>query len=184
MKRRIALIAVLALIGCAPAGPQRVVERRSSDAPAPRGQALLRQAMLDGHNAARAPFGEPPLVWDRKLAADAQAYADTLARTGRFAHADQPQGPGREGENLFTGTRDAYAYREMVDLWVAEGRGYSPAPVPGGSRTGRFGDVAHYTQIVWRNATHVGCALASNRSDDYLVCRYTPAGNVFGERPY
>ena len=184
MKRHGWLIVVLALIGCAPSGPQRVVEQRASDAPAPRGQVLLRRAMLDGHNTARAALGEAPLIWDAKLAADARGYADTLARTGRFAHAEQQQGPEREGENLFTGTRDAYAYREMVDLWVAEGGDYTPAPVPGGSRTGRFGDVAHYTQIVWPSTTRLGCALASNRTDDYLVCRYAPAGNVFGERPY
>jgi uncharacterized protein YkwD len=82
------MIVALALIGCAPAGPQRVVEQRTSDTPAPRGTALLRQAMLDGHNEARAALGEAPLVWDAQLAGDAQAYADTLARTGRFAHAE------------------------------------------------------------------------------------------------
>jgi hypothetical protein len=93
-------------------------------------------------------------------------------------------GPGREGENLFTGTRGAYTYHEMVDLWVAERKDYVPGVTPNFSRTGNPEAVAHYTQIVWRDTTRVGCALASNRTDDYLVCRYSPPGNVIGERVY
>jgi hypothetical protein len=48
------------------------------------------------------------------------------------------------------------------------------------SRTGDWSQVAHYTQIVWPATQRVGCATASNRSNDYLVCRYLPAGNVVG----
>jgi len=138
--------------------------------------------MLDRQNAARAAAGVAPLVWSDGLAADALAYAQVLARTGRFAHAAQPQGPGRQGENLWTGTRAAYSYEEMVGHWVAERRDFVNGVTPAFSRTGRWEDVAHYTQIVWRGSSAVGCALASNRTDDYLVCRYSPPGNVVGER--
>lgn len=159
-----------------------MIEPRAIAGDFPRGAALLRAAMLAGHTAARAEVGEGPLAWDDALAADAATYAATLAATGRFRHADQPPGPGREGENLFTGTRGAYAYREMVALWVAEKKDFVNHPTPDFSRTGNFEDVAHYTQIVWRGTTRVGCALASNDRDDYLVCRYAPPGNVVGER--
>ena len=94
------------------------------------------------------------------------------------------QGMSREGENLWTGTRYAYAYTEMMGHWVAEKRDFINQPTPGFSRTGKFEDVAHYTQIVWRGSTQVGCAMSSNKTDDYLVCRYSPPGNVFGERAY
>ncbi|MFD2429036.1 CAP domain-containing protein [Sphingobium scionense] len=47
----------------------------------------------------------------------------------------------------------------------------------------RWQDVAHYTQIIWRGTRSVGCALAEGRSFDYLVCRYYPAGNMFGMGP-
>src|SRR3546814_14085978 len=77
--------------------------------------------MLNEQNAARTRAGVPPLAWDATLADHARAYARELARTGRFEHADQPQGPGREGENLWTGTRDAYGYGEKVAHWVDEG---------------------------------------------------------------
>ncbi|MEH3037692.1 MAG: CAP domain-containing protein [Sphingomonas adhaesiva] len=185
--KRHAAIATLMLLlgGCsADAGPPRVIEPRVDTAPAARGEALLRQAMMAGHNRARADVGVPPLVWDDTLAASAAAYAREMAQTGRFAHAEQPQGPAREGENLFTGTRGAYRYDEMVRLWVDERRDFVNRPVPGASRTGDWGGVAHYVQIVWRDTKRVGCAVASGRSDDYLVCRYSPAGNVVGQTAF
>jgi uncharacterized protein YkwD len=186
---RFAVLLLLAACSAAPeagpeAGPERVVERRSNAAPAPRGAALLREAMLAGHNDARRRLGLPPLAWNAALAADARLYAEELARTGRFEHSPQPRGNPPEGENLWTGTRGDYSYREMVGHWVAEQRFYQPLPVPESSNSGRFGDVGHYTQIVWRATREVGCAEASNRTDDYVVCRYVPAGNIVGEVAY
>lgn len=177
-------LAVLVLGGCAEPGPARVTERIAAAEAKPRSAALLRAAMLAGHNAARAEVGVAPLTWDDRLAADAAAYAQTLARTGQFRHADQPSNVARQGENLFTGTRGAYGYREMVDLWVAEKKDFINRPTPNFSRTGRWGDVGHYTQIVWRTTQSFGCALASNATDDYLVCRYAPAGNVWGQAAF
>jgi hypothetical protein len=29
----------------------------------------------------------------------------------------------------------------------------------------------------------MGCAMASNARNDYLVCRYSPAGNIVGRDP-
>jgi len=157
--------------------------RRRVD-PAPRGAALLRQVMLDEHNRARAELALPPLAWDETLARAAEAYARELARTGRFAHAAQPSGRPRQGENLFAGTRDAYAYAEMVRWWLDERRVYVNAPSPRFSRTGRWQDAVHYAQIVWRGTARLGCALAAGRRDDVLVCRYTPAGETIGEVAY
>lgn len=182
-KRHAALLALL-LSACSAGdgatAPERVVEPMTRTVPAERGQALLRRVMLSRHNAARAALGLPPLVWDDALARDARDYAEQMARSGRFAHADQHG----QGENLFTGTRGDYSYAEMIDLWLAERRDFVNAATPGFSRTGRAGDVAHYTQIVWRGTRAVGCALASGARDDFLVCRYSPPGNVVGQRAY
>ncbi|WP_374140088.1 CAP domain-containing protein [Sphingomonas sp.] len=173
------------LIGCATQGPARVVERVAGPPAAqPRSATLLRADMLAGHNRARAAIGVPPLAWDDSLSADADAYAQILARTGDFRHADQPRDRPRQGENLFTGTRGAYSYAEMVDLWVAEKKDFINRPTPNFSLTGKWGDVGHYAQIIWRSTTAVGCALASNARDDYLVCRYSPAGNVWAQPAY
>ncbi len=72
----------------------------------------------------------------------------------------------------------------MIGHWVAERRDFVDRPTPAFSRTGRWEDVAHYTQIVWRNTQRIGCAMASTATDDYLVCRYSPAGNVVGQRAF
>ena len=65
-----------------------------------------------------------------------------------------------------------------------ERRAFRTGTFPDVSRTGDLEDVGHYTQMVWRNTGQVGCAMASNRSMDYLVCRYARTGNVEGERVY
>jgi hypothetical protein len=51
---------------------------------------------------------------------------------------------------------------------------------PAASRTGRWEDVAHYTQMVWPTTTRVGCAIFS-ADWDYLICRYSPPGNIDGK---
>ncbi|WP_414712840.1 CAP domain-containing protein [Sphingomonas sp.] len=175
-------VAALLLSACAAEGPERVVERRTSSAPADRGAALLRSAMVEGHARERSSAGVAPLAWDDALAADALVYAKEMAHTGRFEHAEQPHDIGRQGENLWTGTRGAYAYAEMFGHWAAEKRDFVNGVTPAFSRTGRWQDVSHYTQIVWRTSTRLGCALASNATDDYVVCRYSPTGNVVGKR--
>jgi hypothetical protein len=137
------LLAAMMLGGCDAPSPVTVVEPRTISGSYPRGEALLRQAMLAGHASARAEVGETPLLWDDALATSAAAYADTLVATGVFRHADQPQGDGREGEALFRGTRGAYSYREMVDLWVAEKVNFINGETPFFSKTGRGEDVGH-----------------------------------------
>lgn len=184
---RLAILFLLAACSGAPddvAAPERVVETRTAEAPAARGTSLLRRTMLAGHNEARAAVGLEPLRWSDALAADALAYAGELARSGRFEHSPLPRGVPTQGENLWTGTRGAYSYAEMIGHWVAERRFYIARPVPDSSNSGRFGDVGHYTQIVWRGTQEVGCAEAGSRTDDYLVCRYLPAGNVVGQLAY
>lgn len=185
VRQNILWVLVAALAACSsPEGAERVVEPRAFQGTAPRGPALLRQAMQRGHDAVRAEVGLPPLVWSDELAAGARRYAQTLARTGRFEHSPESLAANRIGENLWTGTRSAYRYDEMIGHWRSEKRDYVHQPVPNFSRTGRWQDVAHYGQLVSRRTLRYGCALASNRRDDYLVCRYDPPGNLMGTRVY
>lgn len=175
MKR---LLIALALAAPVAAGAQRWVTEPDWPGVAARGEGLLRQVMLAGHNAVRAEVGVTALLWDKRLADNAKGYARELARTDRFQHSTGRQG---QGENLWTGTRGAYDYAEMVGAWANERRDFRPGVVPNVSRTGRFPDVGHYVQMIWPATTHIGCATASNRGRDYLVCRYAPPGNVVGQ---
>jgi hypothetical protein len=160
--------------------PQSAVVPWNDPRPAARGEAIFRAAMMRGHNAARRQYGSRPLVWDEALARDAQAYARRMALSGRFQHDPQTGRRPRQGENLWVGTRTAYRYDEMIGLLVDERRYFRPGRFPQVSRTGNWANVAHYTQIIWPATQRVGCATASNRSNDYLVCRYLPAGNIVG----
>ncbi|MEC3910239.1 CAP domain-containing protein [Sphingobium sp. CR2-8] len=151
---------------------------------APRGTALLRAVMLDAHNGERASLGLPRLDWDDALAADAARYADDMARTGLFRHSARTSRVIPSGENLWMGPRRLYGYQVMVGSFLDE----KPltrieGKLPDLSRTGRWQDVGHYTQMIWRGTRKVGCALGEGTNADYLVCRYFPAGNAFGKGP-
>lgn len=135
--------------------------------------------ILAAHNAARARAGVVPLAWDPQLGRAAANYAAWLAVTHSFQHSNRRARTGT-GENLWMGTRGYYSYESMVSAWASEGRYFRPGIFPAVSRSGSWEDVGHYTQMVWPTTTRVGCAVASNASADYLVCRYSPAGNVDG----
>ncbi|HAF41477.1 MAG TPA: Fis family transcriptional regulator [Sphingobium sp.] len=151
---------------------------------AERDDGLLRDVMLDMHNEERDSLGLAPLEWDDALAADARAYARTMARTGVFAHSNRASRSVPSGENLWMGTRGLYDYEVMVGGFLDEKRLFRRGGrLPNISTTGRWQDVAHYTQIIWRTTRKLGCALGEGAGNDYLVCRYFPAGNAFGQGP-
>jgi hypothetical protein len=137
--------------------------------------------LLAAHNAERARIGVRPLQWDPGLAAAAASYGPTLARLGRLQHSSRADRLGQR-ENLWMGTRGAFSPEQMVGNWISEKAYYRPGTFPHVSRTGRWDDVAHYTQVVWSGTTHVGCAVYSAPRWDYLICRYSPPGNIDGRR--
>jgi hypothetical protein len=102
-----------------------------------------------------------------------------LAITNSFHHSDRRARRGT-GENLWMGTHGAFSYEAMVAGWSSERRNFVPGVFPAVSRSGRWEDVGHYTQMVWPATTRLGCAVASNTTSDFLVCRYAAAGNIDG----
>jgi hypothetical protein len=121
-------------------------------------------------------------VWSDKLAADAKTYAEHLIATGEFTHpnaewvAAHPTAP--EGENLAGSSGSPLTkLAQMAEGWVSEKSNYHGEP-------GDFNGVGHYTQMVWRTTTAVGCATASGHGRDVLDCRYSPPGNYIGQKPY
>lgn len=138
--------------------------------------------ILDAHNAYRAEVGVPGLSWSSELANSAQAWADYLADANIIEHS---QTNGYYGENIWAGTRGAYSLTDMVNSWGSEQRYFIPnQPFPNLSTTGNWVDVGHYTQIVWRDTTEVGCGLSRSNNMDVFVCQYTPSGNFSGQRPF
>lgn len=155
---------------------------RSRPAPAPKATPGAETGTLAGltaaHNEVRASVRVAPLVWSDKLGAHAQAWADHLASRGcDLAH--RPPGSDPYGENLFwsAGTTGS-TVREVVGSWAAEKTGYNHA------KNSCSGVCGHYTQIVWRATTAVGCGMASCGTTQVWVCNYDPPGNMMGRSPY
>lgn len=137
------------------------------------------------HNRVRARVGVAALVWDAKLAASAQAWAnrcvDTAAPSGLLDHnPDRSAGfPFYVGENIFAATGTASA-QQAVRSWVAEAANFDYA-----TNTCK-GVCGHYTQVVWAKSVRLGCGIsfcANLRFSSSIVCDYGPGGNS-GGRPY
>ena len=151
----------------------------SAPAAPPLAQSNFPARIVAAHNAQRAAAGMPPLAWDPSLAEGAAVYAQQMAASGLFAHSDRSKRRGT-GENLWMGSRGAFSFEAMVGGWTAEKRYFVPGIFPNNSRSGDWADVGHYTQMIWPATQRIGCAIASNARADYLVCRYSPAGNIDG----
>jgi len=123
--------------------------------------------ILKYHNAYRALHCVPPLKWSTALADSARVWAKGCARdsNGNFLHS----GVAGQGENLAWGT--ALTGKKSVDMWYSEIVKYNFA-TPGFTQP-----TSHFTQLVWRNSTHLGCVVAQCSGESFWVCRYSPQGN-------
>lgn len=134
--------------------------------------------LLAAHNRWRAEVGVPPLIWSAELASSSQQWADNLAAAGGgLQHASGPF-----GENL-SGSTGAQSGTQAVDNWGSEKAqfNYNNEPIDNQN----YRNVGHYTQMVWRATTEVGCGVAQTASGGTVwVCRYSPAGNMIGQSPY
>lgn len=137
------------------------------------------QEVLDAHNRYRAEVGVPDLNWSDALERNAQSWADYLGDSGGILQHDNSLTD--QGENLWRGTTGFYSPTDVVDSWGSERAFFQNGIFPNVSTTGNWADVGHYTQIVWRSTTHVGCAKVTEGGNDIWVCRYSPPGNYSGQ---
>jgi hypothetical protein len=110
----------------------------------------------------------------------------------QLVHSPRESRPG-ERENLAMAWHGTLGPEQLIDMWSREKgmlepgnaglgcpRQFGCMSFPAASRTGRWEDVAHFTQMVWPTTTRVGCAIFS-ADWDYLICRYSPPGNIDGK---
>ena len=129
--------------------------------------------LVAAHNRVRAQHCAPPLTWSTTLAQVAQQWANTLRDRGcKFEHSG-----GQYGENLAAGTTGAMDPEAVVAMWYDEVKGYSFKQPGFSMQTG------HFTQVVWRGTTSVGCGMAQCGGNDIWVCNYDPPGNWEGQYP-
>nr|TKW29825.1 hypothetical protein SEVIR_3G420800v2 [Setaria viridis] len=132
--------------------------------------------ILKEHNAFRAKEHVPPLSWNATLAKFSQQYAEkTLKGPCKMVHSTSPY-----GENLMLGT-GGITWKTTVDQWSDEKRSYHY-----GSNSCDAGKMCgHYTAVVWKGTTTVGCGrVKCNNGDTMIMCSYWPPGNYDGARPF
>ena len=166
-----------------------------------------RAGMLDAHNAVRKQV-HPDLAalsWSERVAGQAQAWADTLARNGcQMRHNPALQD---HGQNLFwagqrrevTITRSAQTgeilnrdvsssvqeitAEDGVGSWASEKQWYDD--VANTCRAPEEESCGHYAQIVWAATQAVGCGMSVCENKGQIwACDYYPAGNISGQKPY
>ncbi|HLL02819.1 MAG TPA: CAP domain-containing protein [Myxococcaceae bacterium] len=192
--RPFALVCLTAsLLACSAGAQQKRSEPSSSPqatkpAGSPPPNAFARD-MLEAHNQARATARPapkpalPPLQWS----AEATKLAESYAAKCTFEHNPKR---GDFGENLAAATPGSWKTADVVKDWNSEAAHYNL-----GKNTCAPGKVCgHYTQLVWRNTTHVGCAVRTCTKNspfgknfptwEFWVCNYAPPGNFVGQRPY
>ncbi|CCD23057.1 uncharacterized protein NDAI_0B00230 [Naumovozyma dairenensis CBS 421] len=123
--------------------------------------------MLQAQNDKRALHEDtPPLTWSEDLATYAQDYADQYVCGSDIVHSGGPY-----GENIAAGTSPVGS----VDAWYAEGAYYNY------SNPGFSSATSHFTQLIWKSTTEVGCGIKDCSSigwGDYVICSYNPSGNI------
>ena len=128
--------------------------------------------MLENHNAYRAEHGADAMTIDQAAAESAQEWSEYLSSNGLFEHSEERNNCG---ENLAMSS-DAAAMTAggATKMW------YDEITDPGYdfSNPGFASGTGHFTQVVWKGSTKLGCGV----SDGYVTCRYCEtAGNWMGE---
>jgi pathogenesis-related protein 1 len=141
------------------------------------------------HNQARAAAmptpspALPALTWNGSAATVAANWAAQC----QYMH---NAGRGNLGENIAAATGGSHTPTSITQLWTSEAANYNYA-----ANTCAAGKVCgHYTQVVWRTTTSLGCAMQTCTINcpftscvggmwSFWVCDYSPPGNN-GNRPY
>ena len=126
------------------------------------------QQWLDTHNSKRQLHQVGPVTWSTTVAASAQNYANTCP-------SGHSSGSGY-GENLAWATYPA-SIETVVSWW------YSEEPKYDYNNPGWQSEAGHFTQMVWKGTTEIGCGMAHCTSGKWpyvWVCQYNPPGNVIG----
>jgi len=196
----------LALQGCGP-----IEDAMKGSQGAPTGQpppAGFASDMVAAHNAVRAnpamvggsPAPSPalpPLEWNStEVAARAQAWASGCD----YRHDAATLHALGYGENIAAAYPPGSVSTASVvqDLWGGEAPFYTYATnaCDAANPANTAHTCGHYTQLVWRGTTVVGCGFTTCTAAtwpfqggtpgpwDYWVCDYAPPGNYVGERPY
>ena len=141
------------------------------------------KSLVDLHNKVRADVGVGPVTWSAKVATYAQKWADFLkAKKGcQLQHRSKRDGTRKKpyGENL-AGWSLGRGVGIAVKMWADEKKLYKPGTV---LTPKNWYPAGHYTQMVWRTSTKIGCGFAVCGNKGVIACNYSPSGNFMGQKP-
>ncbi|ORZ15772.1 CAP domain-containing protein [Absidia repens] len=117
------------------------------------------------HNIRRARHQVGPVRWNANLANYAQRWANQC----HYGHTNDP----RYGENIAMGLP---TWESVMKAWSDDEEGLFNFQSGGFSVA-----TGHFTQIVWKGTSMVGCAAQRCARGIYFVCEYAAPGNVRGQ---
>ncbi|KAJ5144507.1 CAP domain-containing protein [Penicillium atrosanguineum] len=180
-----ALTSTIGLETTTPAMPTLVVTSTSAGATATAANAY-QQAVLYHHNIHRRNHSAPSVHWSTDLERSARALSAKCV----YEHDTAIDGGGY-GQNIGYGVDASKIGVMLTNLMYNDEMEYFPTPYgESNPRMANFEKWGHFSQIVWKGTTHVGCATVvcdglgnvdSHQSLPFTVCNYSPAGNFAGK---
>ncbi|XP_043278108.1 uncharacterized protein [Venturia canescens] len=133
------------------------------------------QEALHVHNECRRRHRVPNLRLNPELTAAAKAWAVTLLNTNKLV----PQSASPYGENIYSmqcsDPNLIASAREVVSKWYSEKKDHKYGCEP------KVLNTCHFTQIVWKNTSEMGIAMAKKDGACVVVACYHPRGNIVGQ---
>ncbi|KIV86526.1 hypothetical protein PV11_02133 [Exophiala sideris] len=144
-------------------------------------------SILESHNIHRRNASVADLVWSDDMA----TIAAEIAASCVYAH-DTSTGGGGYGQNIGAGSPPSGVPAMITNEMYNDEIGWYPLPYgQANPDMTNFEHWGHYSQIVWKSTTSVGCATqycpnglantGSGVSPYFTVCNYSPPGNYGGE---
>jgi len=145
------------------------------------------QRVLVSHNVHRANHSASNLVWDNALASTAAKIASTCV----YAHNTTTDGGGY-GQNIAAGLAADNITAIITELFYNGEVGYyTNLYGQANPDMSNFHNWGHFSQIVWKGTSRVGCAtqycpkglanVGPYTPPHFTVCNYGPPGNYLGE---